>query len=1712
MDAYLPVAVKGFSMIFHIVHHHADLIESSVFAEIFAQEICRLAALHKPREEDVFSALVLLLKDARGSPLVGLIRGIFSVANARLLPVLMAHTERAVATQSQLSQQNKNKEEQEKVVEEDLDALVASILMYFSSVSHSVSSTVSAQLVRLARSFRSVPLIFPHSPAVSCAALKLATWSSRTPAEAEEEMTHLSRVLRAVVEAKNEPTPAMVKMFVFALDCVRFLSLNHPAAPRSSVPLTAPTLLETLMLKPHIPLSLDAHGGRSLLATAYCDIVSARVAQGDQGPVIRLIAKSPNNEHAIHVLAQLCKSPGIPLATLNLILPSLRDRLAETPGEHAQASICSSLVQVILAHPESDALKDGVSALRSTYVCRKFPAFVTESFETLARGLPFEPDQVYLKTLLNELVSMFLHLIQRPEDATVIDGAGRLVPAVRITLERLSTNADEFFGGEHSPILDASLRRRLAQMWVSCCLHLDKINNDAARELVRLAKVVPPLVFLGSDQIKLFGDKYLLAVEKLESYRARQGDFAPFVSYLLDGEIARHNYLAQVCTLGKSTLEIFLTQYLPPLHKASTEHQNRVQREALALLGAASAKASQATERRFCLESLDRLSSFWTPVLFDKKVVNRLLQLLAGVSELAQVFTGDSEKARLEARAEFFTLLKTWLSRAFAFAPSKAGALMQEILIADAKNGTVLLDAVGKLDRPFIYSLEKKARVVGEVVGLGSALSGEDYGKIQLPLVEANIVKQFSVEAEVPSALLRAVAFLVSNRDYAPGRLLDCLCWYPARLVCNVPVVEEAVFCWSWLIAARPDLELQFLSVMYDAWCWTVDQRKGLFHRSSSHPAEADGHRAWVGFLAEQLRTTTRPLDWSSFVSLMLLNGLLDPLNLNAHAASLGARFELLLLCTAMLYDGRVDDINAEGLLRERVFLAALGWFQAKPSWHEPATHALLSRDVNALVHFCRALTKEDTYFRGKFNAATFVAPTSTHDVVKPAAGPSISPAAEDESGTIKNKSMLLQSAQWKHLSVASATIRSSNPPSQSRHLLSPRGMSMMPDLNNSNNSPPPPQPLTASGSGSVPPSSSRNKSPKPNGKTDVATTTPGAQEAIAYFNSIDHRRQLILLLVGNELARISAWNNPYNRQKKQVTGANEFSSRELGKKFSLEFMVEVAWSVNPEIAVHMRSRFPIPEVEAVLRRLVLAKTQEVTHIPEAVKYLLTEENVQQDIPQLKWLLYWTKCNARDALRVLLGRFGGHPFVTHWAGTVLESLGTRKVLFYLPQLVQGLRWDKSGLLMDYLANACRTSILICHQTLWCTSAYTDISDSSTEADREFVNKVVQLQHRIKAEMSDVARKKWLQESGFFESVTSISGILQPMLGQDAKIRKTLVAELTKIQPQGHLYLPTNPDTRVLGIDVSSAAPMKSHAKVPILVNFVVKTELYEENHGQVDENVEQVEVNPTGSRTQACIFKVGDDVRQDMMALQIIEFCKKIFDAQHLDVFLFPYKVIATHPNEGIIEVVPNSQSRDQLGKKSDGNLYKWFRTKYGAENSPAFQRARDCFIRSLAAYSVVSYILQVKDRHNGNILVDNDGHVVHIDFGFLFDISPGGNLKFERSPFKLTQEMVDILGGTLETEQFGLMLELATKSFLCIREHMDEILVLVELMLGTGFACFKENTMENLRQRFQPELDVAAAAEYFTTRVVFKSFGKFSTLTTWFYDAYQAFENKIDY
>ena len=86
----------------------------------------------------------------------------------------------------------------------------------------------------------------------------------------------------------------------------------------------------------------------------------------------------------------------------------------------------------------------------------------------------------------------------------------------------------------------------------------------------------------------------------------------------------------------------------------------------------------------------------------------------------------------------------------------------------------------------------------------------------------------------------------------------------------------------------------------------------------------------------------------------------------------------------------------------------------------------------------------------------------------------------------------------------------------------------------------------------------------------------------------------------------------------------------------------------------------------------------------------------------------------------------------------------------------------------------------------------------------------------------------------------------------------------------------------------------------------------------------------------------------------------------------------------------------------------------------------------------MITYLLQIKDRHNGNILLDREGHLVHIDFGFMLSNSPG-NLGFEAAPFKLPLEYVEVLGG-VDGEHYREFKRLFKDGFEAARKHCDRV------------------------------------------------------------------------
>eukprot|EP01113_Clastostelium_recurvatum_P020977 TRINITY_DN2484_c0_g1_i1.p1 TRINITY_DN2484_c0_g1~~TRINITY_DN2484_c0_g1_i1.p1 ORF type:complete len:938 (+),score=182.94 TRINITY_DN2484_c0_g1_i1:1739-4552(+) len=264
-------------------------------------------------------------------------------------------------------------------------------------------------------------------------------------------------------------------------------------------------------------------------------------------------------------------------------------------------------------------------------------------------------------------------------------------------------------------------------------------------------------------------------------------------------------------------------------------------------------------------------------------------------------------------------------------------------------------------------------------------------------------------------------------------------------------------------------------------------------------------------------------------------------------------------------------------------------------------------------------------------------------------------------------------------------------------------------------------------------------------------------------------------------------------------------------------------------------------------------------------------------------------------------------------------------------------------------------------------------------------------------------------------------------------------------------------------------------------------------------------------RLVSVIVKTDDDLRQEQLAMQIITQFHLIFLKGGLPLYLRPYTVIATSSHGGFIETVPDAISIDSLKKRVPNftTLSEYFICTYGHRRSRSFLAAQRNFVESLAAYSLVCYLLQIKDRHNGNILLSTDGHLIHIDYGFMLSASPG-SINFETAPFKLTQEFVDVMGGD-GSDMFRYFRTLFVLGFIEARKHYQKIVLLVEMMVTSPnrMPCFvkdRHQAVAGLRERFKLDMGEEEFIPYIDQLINEAR----QSWTTWSYDSYQYYTNGI--
>ena len=153
-----------------------------------------------------------------------------------------------------------------------------------------------------------------------------------------------------------------------------------------------------------------------------------------------------------------------------------------------------------------------------------------------------------------------------------------------------------------------------------------------------------------------------------------------------------------------------------------------------------------------------------------------------------------------------------------------------------------------------------------------------------------------------------------------------------------------------------------------------------------------------------------------------------------------------------------------------------------------------------------------------------------------------------------------------------------------------------------------------------------------------------------------------------------------------------------------------------------------------------------------------------------------------------------------------------------------------------------------------------------------------------------------------------------------------------------------------------------------------------------------------------------EDVRPDRLAV-LMMFLMNQFE----DFNFKPYSVFVISDNEGWIEMIDNVKTLYDIQKTS--SIQNYILSKNQDKNIKELRRT---FIKSCASNCILTYILGVGDRNLCNILVHDDGTMIHIDYSYILGHDP----KWQKVEMRITPGMVEMLGGknAIEYEQLKVL------------------------------------------------------------------------------------------
>lgn len=454
-------------------------------------------------------------------------------------------------------------------------------------------------------------------------------------------------------------------------------------------------------------------------------------------------------------------------------------------------------------------------------------------------------------------------------------------------------------------------------------------------------------------------------------------------------------------------------------------------------------------------------------------------------------------------------------------------------------------------------------------------------------------------------------------------------------------------------------------------------------------------------------------------------------------------------------------------------------------------------------------------------------------------------------------------------------------------------------------------------------------------------------------------------------------------------------------------------------------------------------------HFPEALARLLlvTKWNKHEDVAQMLYLLCsWPELPVLSALELLDSSFPDRH-VGSFAIKSLRKLTDDEVFQYLLQLVQVLKYESylDCELTKFLLDRALANRKIGHFLFWHLRSEMHVPSVALRFGLIMEAYCRGSIHHMKVLMKQGEALSKLKALNDFVKVSSQKNP-KP---QTKEMMHLCMRQETYLEALSHLQSPLDPSTLLAEVCVEQCTFMDSKMK-PLWV-------MYSNEEAGSDGSV-------------GIIFKNGDDLRQDMLTLQMIQLMDVLWKQEGLDLRMTPYGCLSTGDRTGLIEVVLHSDTiaNIQLNKSNmaataafnKDALLNWLKSKNPGE---ALDRAIEEFTLSCAGYCVATYVLGIGDRHSDNIMIRENGQLFHIDFGhFLGNFKTKFGINRERVPFILTYDFVHVIqqGKTNNSEKFERFRGYCERAYTILRRHGLLFLHLFALMRAAGLpelSCSKD-------------------------------------------------------